>query len=280
MLIFRKAQQLSDHIVKQRNRGRRIGFVPTMGALHHGHLTLIHSALSAGTYTICSIFVNPTQFNNPEDFKHYPVTLDSDLQQLLAAGCDALFLPSVDEIYPPGHIKQHYAIGSLETVLEGKYRPGHFQGVCEVVDRLLQITEPDELFMGQKDFQQCMVVNRLLQLTGRTETTRLRIIPTIRETDGLAMSSRNLRLTPEQRSKAPAIFQALSRIKAQLPAAGHSSLESRATLELEQAGFTVDYVSIARAEDLSPASSPNGQLVALVAASIGPVRLIDNLPLN
>src|SRR5215212_8351624 len=167
MIIFKTPDALSGHINQQKKSGKKIGFVPTMGALHEGHLSLIGVAKKPNDLTICSIFVNPTQFNNPEDFKLYPVTIEKDIEQLIRAGCDILFLPSVDEMYPAGHSKKHYPLGRIETILEGYYRPGHFQGVCQIVDRLLDIVRPDNLYLGQKDFQQCMVIRKLLQLLGK-----------------------------------------------------------------------------------------------------------------
>ena len=209
MIIFKKASQLSQYLLQQRNSGLKTGFVPTMGALHDGHLSLIDVCRKQNDLTICSIFINPTQFNNPEDFKHYPVTLEKDLDQLIQAGCDVLFLPSVEEIYQPDHFKKHYDLGELEHILEGHYRPGHFQGVCEVVDRLLNIILPHRIYLGQKDYQQCMVIKKLIGILGMQDQIEIHIQPTRREPDGLAMSSRNLRLSPGQRSQAPALFKAL-----------------------------------------------------------------------
>src|SRR6476620_9509378 len=154
MILFKKAAQLSGYLRKQKTNGLSIGFVPTMGALHSGHLSLIAASKKEQSITVCSIFVNPTQFNNPDDFKHYPVRIEEDIEQLLKSDCDILFLPSAEEIYPVGYAAKHYDLGLLETILEGHYRPGHFQGVCQVVDRLLEIIEPTSLYLGQKDYQQ------------------------------------------------------------------------------------------------------------------------------
>ena len=251
-----------------------------MGALHQGHLSLVAASKSACDITVCSIFVNPTQFNNSEDFKHYPVTIEKDLELLIAAGCDIVFLPSVEEIYPPGHSKKHYDLGDIENRLEGFYRPGHFQGVCQVVDRLLEIVSPDNLFMGQKDFQQCMVVRKLLELTKKDSTVHLTIIPTMREPDGLAMSSRNLRLSSEEKSIATSIYKELLLIKNSIQNQSFEVLKQSARAHLEKQGFTVDYAEIANQHDLSPAENLHESTVALIAASIGKVRLIDNLLLN
>jgi len=277
MIIFKKAAALTEYLQKQKVYGRTIGFAPTMGALHQGHISLIERARSENDVTVCSIFVNPTQFNNADDLAHYPVTIEADIEKLLAAGCTALFLPPPAEVYPPGHIKKHYEIGYLETILEGLHRPGHFQGVCEVVDRLLDITVPDRLYLGQKDFQQCMVIRKLLELTGR-DTVQLRISPTIREADGLAMSSRNMRLSPEQRQLATGISEVLSGIRRE-GGSPVADLEEKASRALAEKGFTVDYLEILDAETLE-APAEGRPLVALVAASLGPIRLIDNMLLN
>lgn len=279
MLIFKEAVPFQQYLQEQKAAGHSIGFVPTMGALHQGHLSLLHRAIAENDLSVCSIFVNPTQFNNPSDFQHYPITIEQDLELLLAAGCDVLFLPSVSEIYPEGHIKKYYDLGPMETVLEGAYRPGHFQGVCEVVDRLLNLADPDNLYMGQKDFQQCMVVRRLLELRG-APSPQLLIGTTLREADGLAMSSRNLRLSLQSRQTATTLFRCLQNVKEGLQKLPLAQLELDAQAELEAKGFVVDYVAIRQQHDLQPPATPGSPLVALIAATIDGVRLIDNLPLN
>src|SRR5215211_3515754 len=280
MIIFKQAKLITASLHKERKNGKQIGFVPTMGALHQGHLTLIQTAKSQNNITVCSIFVNPTQFNNPEDFARYPITLEKDIEQLIMAGCDVLFLPPVEEIYPPGYIPKIYPIGNIETVLEGHYRAGHFQGVCQVMDRLLEIVNPHHLYMGQKDFQQCIVVKHLLKLTGRDKTVHLHIQPTVREPDGLAMSSRNLRLDGTEKTLATSIYQELLGIKENLYLHPLDKLIQVARTHLEEKGFMVDYVSIANVSDLTPATDTSQSIIALAAASIGNVRLIDNLVLN
>jgi pantoate--beta-alanine ligase len=280
MIFFKKAAPITDHLQDQKNSGKTIGFVPTMGALHEGHLSLISQCRAANDITICSIFVNPTQFNNQEDFKFYPVTIEKDIEQLVTAGCDILFLPPIGEIYPHGYQAKHYELGSIENRLEGFYRPGHFQGVCQVVDRLLDIVVPDNLYMGQKDFQQCMVIKKLLELTGRSGKINLHISPTKRESSGLAMSSRNLRLSEDERVLAVSIFNELENIKHDLNKIPLQSLKENAKDHLSQKGFQVDYVDITKSEDLVSSKDPGEADVALIAASIGNVRLIDNLLLN
>ena len=280
MIIFKKAGEASSYLRGRQAEGRRLGFVPTMGALHDGHLSLVRAARAGNDLVACSIFVNPTQFNNAQDFQHYPITIEKDIERLLASGCDVLFLPSVEEVYPPGHEKKHYDLGPLENRLEGRFRPGHFQGVCEVVDRLLSIIGPDKLYMGQKDFQQCLVVRRLLELLNKEEEIELTVVPTEREVSGLAMSSRNLRLSDEERTAAAAIPAELNWIRTHLGDQPLRDLEQSAAEHLASQGFSVDYVAVAQASDLAPGTSLDQPLVALAAASLGAVRLIDNLPLN
>lgn len=280
MIIFKKAADISAHLDQQIKNGNTIGFAPTMGALHEGHLSLIKKAREENRITVCSIFVNPTQFNNPEDLQHYPVTIEKDIEQLIHAGCDVLFLPPVYEIYPPGFHAKQYDLGSLETVFEGKYRPGHFQGVCQVVDRLLEIVRPNRLYLGQKDFQQCMVISRLIELLGKETKIAVVIVPTMREPDGLAMSSRNLRLSETQRKKAPGIFTELNFIQSHVHEQALSALQEAARAHLEAQGFRVDYIEIVHRQDLSAAKDASAPLVVLAAASIDQIRLIDNMLLN
>ncbi len=281
MIIFKTASALSEHIKALQASGKTLGFVPTMGALHQGHLSLVAASKAENEATICSIFINPTQFNNAEDFNLYPVTVEKDIEQLVAAGCDFLFLPSVAEMYPPDHVKKHYELGALEHVLEGFYRPGHFQGVCEVVDRFLEIVNPDRLYLGQKDYQQCMVIKKLIQITGRQQT-ELRFVHTKREQSGLAMSSRNLRLNEAEKETALVIADTLNYIKKAWPDKPVTEIKEKATAMLEQKGFVIDYIEIADAENLLPLLQydNNKKAIALVAATLGKVRLIDNMFLN
>lgn len=283
MILFKKENSLQQWIDAQQRKGVKVGFVPTMGALHPGHISLIESSRKDNNITVSSIFVNPTQFNEPKDFEKYPVTIEKDIWQLELAGCDILFLPKVDEIYPNGiAATQYYDLGELETLLEGKFRPGHYQGVCQVVHRLLEIVHPDNLYLGQKDYQQCMVISRLVELMGINDKTNINICPTLRETDGLAMSSRNMRLSEAERVKAVLIFQSLSYIKDNLVAGETDTIKNKAIAMLSDEGFRVDYIEIADAKTLEPLSNWDGKkkLVALAAAFLNEVRLIDNLLLN
>jgi pantoate--beta-alanine ligase len=283
MLLFKRAGELAGYLERQRSEGAPIGFVPTMGALHAGHLSLIERSRSTTQLTVCSIFVNPTQFNDPNDFRKYPITLEKDLYLLEKAGVHVVFLPEVEEIYPDGmEGLEKYDLGKLETILEGKYRPGHFQGVCQAVRRLLDQVMPDQLFMGQKDYQQCLVVGRLLDLIG--SATELHTCPIVREPDGLAMSSRNLRLSNDDRKKAPAIFKTLSWLKENWPA---ESVVDHARGLLTAENFRIDYLEIVDTDGLGPLrgdkvdgkrdGSGDGKAIALVAAFLGEIRLIDNI---
>lgn len=283
MIIFKKAADLRYYLDEQKKRKRSVGFAPTMGALHQGHISLLEASKKDNDVTVSSIFINPAQFNDPTDFEKYPVTIEKDIYMLEKAGCDILFLPSVREIYPDGFTNhKQYDLGQLETLLEGKFRPGHFQGVCMVVERLLNIVCPGKLYLGQKDYQQCMVINRLIQLMGIEKDTTLVVCPTLREPDGLAMSSRNMRLNEEERKRAVAIYNVLTGIKNNLQSSSLINRINKAVEELVAKGFRVDYVGIADAITLEPVTEWNGRqkLVALVAAFNNEVRLIDNMLIN
>ena len=283
MILFKKVNDIHKWIESQREKQKKIGFVPTMGALHQGHISLIDVSTGTNDKTIASIFVNPIQFNDPSDFEKYPVTIEKDIQLLEQAGCDALFLPSVNEIYPQGFpVKQHYDLGYIETILEGEYRPGHFQGVCAVVHRLLTITIPDNLYLGQKDYQQCMVLKKMTEITNLSPVPALNICPTLREDDGLAMSSRNTRLNDDERKKAANIFQALVLLKNTIQPGNLEKLINEGLQNLEEAGFKPDYLVISDAKTLEPVIEWDGKrkIVALTAAYLNEIRLIDNMLLN
>ncbi len=280
MIIFKEAGSITRHLQEQQSGGVPVGFVPTMGALHAGHLSLVTTVKNDGGLSVCSIFVNPTQFNNATDFARYPITVAADIQLLENAGCDVLFLPDVAQIYPDGTIlSSPYHLGYLETVLEGKYRPGHFQGVCQVVHRLLDIIQPNRLYLGSKDYQQCMVIRKLVEL--KQLAVEVIACPTLRETDGLAMSSRNMRLDASARQKATAIYATLMYIRQQVQPGPLDLLLQTAGHQLAAQGFEVDYVAIADARSLQLYTHWDGNtpLVALIAATIGGIRLIDNMVL-
>lgn len=282
MIIFKEAAAIKKKLTEVRQSGKTIGFVPTMGALHDGHISLIKESIKKCGTTVCSIFVNPTQFNDPKDFQKYPQTISNDILRLENTGCDILFLPGVAEIYPNGiQPVIHYDLGDMEYILEGKYRPGHFQGVCQVVHKLLDIINPDNIFLGQKDYQQCVIIQRLVDLLQKN--IAVNIGSTVREESGLALSSRNLRLSNEQKKYAAGIFKMLTYIKNNYRKVPIAQLEKYATDYLLNNCFDkVDYVTIADANTLQPVSdfSEARRLVALVAAFIGEVRLIDNMVLT
>jgi pantoate--beta-alanine ligase len=279
MILFKTVADLRNYLDKQVEKNKKIGFAPTMGALHAGHISLVETSKKANDITVCSIFVNPTQFNDKKDFEKYPITTASDIALLEKAGCDILFFPSVQEMYPGGTSSPaHYELGRLETLLEGKYRPGHFQGVCMVVHRLLDIVQPGNLYLGQKDYQQCMVITKLTELTSM-QSVNINILPTLREANGLAMSSRNMRLSETERETASTIYKTLSFIRDNLEQGPLGSLQQKAVSMLTEKGFRVDYVEIADAATLETVNDWKGnqKLVALVAAFLGEVRLIDNM---
>ena len=282
MTIIHKPAQLHKHLQQYPQKQSSIGFVPTMGALHSGHLTLVERSAAQCDVTVCSIFVNPAQFNDPNDYARYPNRLGNDIKMLEAANATVLFLPSAEDIYPDGTAGlETYDLGYLGTILEGKFRPGHFQGVCQVMKRLLDAVQPHQLFMGQKDYQQCMVVEKLLA-DAKFDDVRLDKCPTLRERNGLAMSSRNLRLTPEERDKAGLIYATLVHVKNSIRPGDLRDLKNDAASRLEKEGFRVDYFEIADAVTLKLADEWNGtvRLVALAAAFAGEVRLIDNMLLD
>ena len=283
MNIFTTTDEIQAHIRKAREKGQVMGFAPTMGALHQGHVSLIEASKAQTDVTIVSIFVNPAQFNDPADYKKYPITTDKDIALLEQSGTDVLFLPGVEDIYPNGIASlEYYDLGYLETLLEGVYRPGHFQGVCQVMARLLGIVRTNHLFMGQKDYQQCMVVKKLLELLHIDKKVQLHICPTVREADGLAMSSRNLRLSPTARQKAVVISKALRYVKENLQPGDVTGLIAKAKIMLRDEQFEVDYFELADADNLSPVTHWDGhtKLVAITAAFVEGVRLIDNMIVN
>lgn len=260
---------------------KTIGFVPTMGALHSGHLSLIEQSKSECDYTVCSIFVNPTQFNNAEDFEKYPITTELDLKLLKEVGCDAVFLPTVEEMYSNNEKVEHFDFSPFDVSMEGSYRPGHFDGVGTIVGKLFETIEPDISFFGEKDFQQLKVIEKLVEI--KNYSTKIVGCPIVREADGLAMSSRNKRLSDEHRKKAVFIYQVLKNAKKQAISYNVSEIKNWVidAFSHEQE-FELDYFEIASELDLKPTSSLNHETKprAFIAAYLGGVRLIDNLALN
>lgn len=277
MIKLEKTKDLRSWISDQKMRACSIGFVPTMGALHEGHLDLVKRAVSENDLVVCSIFVNPIQFNKPEDLKKYPRSLESDLEMLESAGCDLAFCPGVKEMYPKPE-KIVYDFGMLDKVMEGEHRPGHFNGVAIVVKKLFDFVEPHRAYFGQKDYQQLQVIKALV----KKENLEVEIVgcPTVRESDGLAMSSRNQRLTPEQRREAPKIFRALDKARTMYPEASLDEIKAMVIDEINTSPhLEVEYFEISDAETLLPVTRPgkNQKLVACIAVNAGNVRLIDNV---
>ena len=278
MIIFHKVKDVSNYLCLAKEKNKTIGFVPTMGALHKGHISLINTADKAVDIIVCSIFVNPTQFDDIKDYEKYPATIAQDIYQLEKAGCTVLFLPASTEIYPEGFLNErHFELGYLETILDAKYRPGHFQGVCQVVHKLLAIILPDNLYLGQKDYQQCLVLKRMT--TEYFPEILIKICPTQREPNGLAMSSRNLRLNVEQLTKASKLYESLQTIDHTLRQGNLDLLRNNAIKDLTEHGFKVDYLEIANAATLHIINDWNGTepFIILIAAFLNEVRLIDNL---
>lgn len=282
MILFKQAQALQKYLQKYRAQNKVIGFVPTMGALHAGHLSLLEASRKKCDVSVCSIFVNPVQFNNADDLSAYPRTIEEDVQLLEKNGCDILFWPDEQEIYPDARSKsRHYDLGYLETIFEGAFRPGHFQGVCMVVERLLDIVAPDYLFMGQKDYQQCMVIRKLMEESGK-KNTQLVICPITREESGLAMSSRNKRLNEEERAVAPLLYKELAHIAGNFNGNNFAMLKKESLARLASSGFRVEYLDLAEADTLQPVvhMKAGEKGVIVIAAFLGKVRLIDNYQLS
>lgn len=277
MKTYKTKSDIDQALDSHRKPGKSIGFVPTMGALHDGHISLVNMARERNDVVVVSVFVNPIQSNNPEDLKKYPRTFEADAAMLEAAGVDYIFNPEVEEMYPE-EATEKYDFGSLEKVLEGAFRPGHFNGVGVVVKRLFDIVKPNQSYFGKKDFQQLAIIRKLVEL----ENIPVEIVPgeTKREKDGLAMSSRNIRLSRYERTLAPQIYANLQYTKVNQSEKTPSELEELAIENLSK-NFEVEYFKICDGKSLKSISSweETDYPVALVAAYLGSVRLIDNLEL-
>lgn len=276
MEVFKTIAETKRKLTSLRNQGKQVGFVPTMGALHQGHISLLQKATLENDVVVCSIFVNPIQFNQKEDLDKYPRTTDEDIKKLENIECDVLFMPDVDEMYPEP-ILEKYDFGHLERVMEGQHRPGHFNGVAVVVRKLFEIVEPHKAYFGMKDFQQLKIIQTMVEKLGM----KIQIVPcaTLREKDGLAMSSRNVRLTKHERSIAPAIYSVLNGLQHKVNLISPSEAEKWAKKQLSNfEEFTVEYLSIVGTDDLLPVStwSEKPSVVACTAVNLGKVRLIDN----
>ena len=276
MLIFSDRAQLSQFIHNARCAGHAIGFVPTMGALHKGHASLLQAARRQNEVVVCSIFVNPTQFNNADDFTHYPKTLEPDLEMCRQAGADAVFVPTTALMYPQKTVLQ-FNFGPLENVMEGEHRPGHFNGVATIVSKLFHFVQPTRAYFGQKDLQQFAIVQQLVHdLSFDLELVRC---PILREDDGLAMSSRNVRLNPEERELAAQLYQALLKGREMAVSGRFAEVKPAMLAHLAQfPDIKPEYAELADAQTLQPITkiTPANTAALCLAAQVGPVRLIDN----
>lgn len=278
MLVIKKGSELKTLLALNEIVGIETSFVPTMGALHQGHLSLIKKANQSGGLVVCSIFVNPTQFNKAEDFEKYPVQTKADIALLEKNGCDILFLPEMEDIYPNGtDYELSFDPGHLDEIMEGKFRPGHFKGVAQVVHRLLELVKPQELVMGEKDFQQLAVIRKMIE--DLHLDVSLTPCPTVRERDGLAMSSRNQRLTELYRKKATAVYSTLLESRKNLNHLKVAEVKSLAIQQLELAGLKPEYFELVEPKTLLPIRDKDteGGVQACLAAWAGEVRLIDNM---
>lgn len=280
MYIFHTIIELKNFLIQEKENGNTIGFVPTMGALHDGHMSLIQEAKHHNNIVVASVFINPTQFNNAQDLEKYPKTIDQDILLLEKNGCDVLFLPSVAEMYTDGtELLPSYDLGPIEQKLEGKFRPGHFQGVAIVVHKLLQAVEPHDLYLGQKDYQQCLIIQELLK--SQHIPTQLHIVPIKRAPDGLALSSRNMRLTEGERQLSNLLYQCLVSIQAQKDQKAFQIVQKECWDLLERKGIKPEYILLCNAETLDTLEEYDSSkpMIALIAAYVGEIRLIDNLVL-
>lgn len=270
--------KIRTHILELQAKGLKIGFVPTMGALHAGHISLIERAKSENDFVVCSIFVNPTQFNNKEDLKHYPRTFEKDAEMLAKAGCDLIFAPEAAEMYPTTESHEVWNFGALEHVMEGKFRPGHFNGVAMIVSRLFDCVLPNKAYFGEKDYQQLLVVKSMV--AQRNYAIEIVGCPIKRETSGLAMSSRNMRLSPAENEAASFIFASLNKAKQLAKTTSAQNILAEIVNDYQQnTTLELEYFELADAETLAPIENwaNHTEIRAFVAAQCGPVRLIDNL---
>jgi len=280
MKLLQTVAETQSYIQLLKQNGYKVGFVPTMGALHQGHMSLLKEARRENDIVICSIFVNPIQFNNPDDLLKYPRTLEADLVLLSVAGCDAVFAPSAWEMYPEPDTTI-YDFGMLDKVMEGRFRPGHFNGVAIAVRRLLEITMADVAYFGEKDFQQLAVIRKMVEMFSLP--VRIVSCPIVRESDGLAMSSRNHRLLPEERAVASLLHFALQKGASHYTSFTPAKLQHMIAADINQNPlFSVEYVEIVDMDTLVPVPdwAESKHIIICLAAFLGQVRLIDNIVLQ
>ena len=290
MFLFKTIQEVKNCLLKLKNEGRTIGFVPTMGALHRGHIALLERAKKENDIVTSSIFVNPLQFNDKKDLEKYPRTLDKDSEMLRSAHCDVVFAPSTNEMYHPSpnpspkgdgnkaFAELNLALGTLDKVMEGTHRPGHFQGVCVVVKKLFDIIEPNKAYFGEKDFQQLAIIKHMVKVLNLP--VQIISCPTVREADGLAMSSRNTLLTTDERKNAPLIFRTLTEVKKKWKDGRTEGWKDVVEKTINANPFLkLEYFEVVNSETLLPVSSwaETKGLRACIAVKAGSVRLIDNI---
>lgn len=282
MEIFKTKASLQAYLQEARSTGQKIALIPTMGALHEGHLSLLNYAKPISDIRVCSIFVNPTQFNDPKDLEKYPRPIENDIRLLESVDCDILFLPSVDEMYPDKNETWHLDLGELDQIWEGEKRPGHFQGVTQVVYKLFTLVQPDIACFGQKDFQQVMVIKRMIAM--KDLAIQLAICPIIRDQDGLALSSRNARLSEAGKRTALALSRSLQYVKDHIhdPIPLKEIKDKALKILTDTDGLRVEYFAICESSTLKEVNHIDfsKQHVALVTAWVEGVRLIDNMILN
>lgn len=280
MKVLKSKKTLIDYVERQREMGKKIGFAPTMGALHEGHLSLYKAAKKENDEVISSIFVNPTQFNNPDDFQKYPKTLEKDLELLEKAGVDAVYVPNVEEMYPDGLNSKKYDFEGLENEMEGKYRPGHFDGVGTIVEELFRQVQPHNAYFGEKDYQQLAIIKKMVEKTKLP--VKIHGVPTLREEDGLAMSSRNVRLTETQRKEATIIYETLTKVKEWFKVLSVEEIKLRVLEIFRNSNFELEYFVIADEKTLKETDYfyKDKNYRAFIVAYADTVRLIDNMQLD
>jgi len=278
--VFHHRREIKLRVVSLKKAGKSIGFVPTMGALHAGHISLVRHARQQNDVIVVSIFVNPTQFNNKEDLVRYPRTIDADLLLLEKEGCDFVFIPDEMEMYPEPDLRV-FSFGNLDKVMEGKFRPGHFNGVAQIVTKLFDTVTPDRAYFGQKDFQQLAIIRKLA--SDCRYPVEIVACPIVREADGLAMSSRNTRLTPEERQHAPLIYKTLLKAQETGTSVSPESLKKAVIDSINDDPFLqVEYFEIVDDKTLQPVKSWDkpGTKIGCIAVLAGKIRLIDNITFN
>ena len=281
MRVLTNINSLNQLLESSRNSNKSIGFVPTMGALHEGHLSLVKLAQKDCDVVVCSIFINPTQFNDSNDLENYPITIEEDIKLLEEQSCDILFQPNVTEMYPEGLNTKQYLLNGIDKVLEGRKRPGHFDGVCTIVHRLFSIVRPQIAYFGEKDFQQVAVIRQMVN--SLSLPIQIKTGKTIRDNDGLAKSSRNTLLSITQRKKATYVYASLQKIKSLFSKVDCAQLKEMIKNDINQVQeMRLDYVEIVNPYNFKPlqGQADNDEAIAVIAVFLGKVRLIDNLSLN